>query len=87
VIRVTSPDGFEAWLVEGERGAYLVLGDYYCTCTDFYVEALLRRGRPYCYHLIAKEIAESEGRVRERRLTRGEMISLLTRLTDFRGDP
>lgn len=87
VIRISSTEGFGAWVVEGERGAYLVLGDYFCTCTDFYIEALLRRGRPYCYHLIAKEIAEAEGKVRERVVGRGELTRLLMELTDFRDDP
>ncbi len=56
------PSRREIWVVSGEGGDYLVLGDYYCACLDFYLESLVKIKRAYCYHIIAKKIAELTGK-------------------------
>jgi len=87
VIRVSGPRGFTVWLVRGERKDYLVFGDFYCSCADFYMEAMLRRGRPFCYHIVAKEIAEEDGKYVSTEVDSGALIRLLSRLSEFHADP
>lgn len=77
---VFKPSGREIWVVGGEGGDYLILGDYYCSCFDFYLESLVRVKRAYCYHLIAKKIAELKGNYRTYKLSDSEFEDILIEL-------
>ncbi len=77
---VFKPSGRELWVVSGEGGDYLVLGDYYCACLDFYLESLVRIRRTYCYHIIAKKIAELIGSYRTYEVPDSEFENLVNDL-------
>jgi len=49
------------WVVVGRTRDYLVLPGRYCTCDDFFINAVARLKVKSCYHLLAQEIAEREG--------------------------
>jgi len=73
--------------VRGERKDYIIFGDFYCSCADFYMEAMLRRGRPFCYHIVAREIAEEDGKYVSLEVGRGALIRLLSTSSEFHSDP
>ena len=77
---VFKPSGRELWVVSGEGGDYLVLVDYYCACLDFYLESLVRIRRAYCYHIIAKKIAELTGSYRTYEVPDSEFENLVNDL-------
>jgi len=54
-----SPSGREVWTVHGKKMDYLVIDDLYCGCDDFYLNVVIRRKFPCCYHLLAKVMAEA----------------------------
>jgi len=74
---VFKPSGRELWVVSGEGGDYLVLGDYYCACLDFYLESLVKIKKTYCYHIVAKKIAELTGNYRTFEISDSEFESLI----------
>jgi len=74
---VFKPSGRELWVVSGEGGDYLVLGDYYCACLDFYLESLVKIKKAYCYHIVAKKIAEMTGSYRTFEFPDSEFESLV----------
>jgi len=74
------PSGREIWIVSGEGGDYLVLGDYYCSCLDFYLESLVRIKRAFCYHIVAKKIAECTEIYRTYETPDSEFENLITDL-------
>ena len=47
------------WIVVGRERDYLILSDHYCSCQDFYIKVVIQREINYCYHLLAKLLAES----------------------------
>lgn len=80
---VFKPSGRELWVVSGEGSDYLILGDYYCTCLDFYLESLVRIKRAYCYHIIAKKIAEITGNYRVYEIPDTEFENLISDLVRY----
>jgi predicted nucleic acid-binding Zn finger protein len=56
---VFSPSGREVWTVKGKAIDYLVIEDFYCSCDDFYLNVVIRRRLPCCYHLLAKVMADA----------------------------
>jgi predicted nucleic acid-binding Zn finger protein len=55
------PSKRSIWVVVGREKDYLIFSDFYCSCRDFYLNAVVRRRIRYCYHLLAKVIAKSLG--------------------------
>jgi predicted nucleic acid-binding Zn finger protein len=55
------PSGREAWIVVGKNRDYRVLSEIYCDCEDFYVNVIVKRRAEFCYHILAKIIAEALG--------------------------
>ncbi|MFX1563702.1 MAG: hypothetical protein ACFFDP_10415 [Promethearchaeota archaeon] len=55
------PSGREAWIVVGKNRDYRVLSDIYCDCEDFYVNVIVKRRAEFCYHILAKILAEALG--------------------------
>jgi len=53
------PSGLEIWIVVGKTRDYLILDNYYCSCVDYMMNVALRKNRSFCYHLLAKMLAES----------------------------
>ena len=47
------------WIVVGRERDYLIIPDHYCSCQDFYIKVVIQRETQFCYHLLAKIIAES----------------------------
>lgn len=80
---VFKPSGRELWVVSGEGSDYLILGDYYCTCLDFYLESLVRIRRAYCYHIVAKKIAEITGNYRVYEVPDSEFENLVNDLVRY----
>jgi len=78
---VVEGGGPSFWVVRGEERDYLIFGDFFCTCTDFYISSLTSGARKMCYHLAAKKIAEAEGRFREEVVSIGEALSILEELS------
>ena len=62
------------FLVEGRdrRRAYVVIPGMYCSCPDYLFSVFLRRERRACYHMVAAEIAEREGKFRLIRVEKEE---------------
>lgn len=55
------PSGREAWIVVGKNRDYRVLSEIYCDCEDFYVNVIVKRRAEFCYHILAKILAEALG--------------------------
>jgi len=51
------------WIVYSpyRRRFHLVVSDLFCTCRDFYLNVVLRKKRDYCYHILARKLAEMTG--------------------------
>jgi len=58
---IFSPSGREVWIVVGKNRDYRVLSEIYCDCEDFYVNVIVKRRAEFCYHIIAKILAEALG--------------------------
>jgi predicted nucleic acid-binding Zn finger protein len=56
---VFEPSRRTMWIVVGKEKDYLVLSDFYCSCKDFYLNAVIRQKNQLCYHLLAKIIGKS----------------------------
>ncbi|WXG43141.1 MAG: hypothetical protein WED04_03665 [Promethearchaeati archaeon SRVP18_Atabeyarchaeia-1] len=56
-----SPSERQVWTVKGKKMDYLVIDDFYCGCDDFYLNVIIRKKYPSCYHILAKLIAEALG--------------------------
>ena len=84
---VFKPSGRELWTVEGETREYIVLGDFYCSCFDFYMGSLTRATRPFCYHLTAKLIAEKSGEFNSYVLLDSEFDQIMEELLGFTRRP
>lgn len=60
-----SPSGRVVWVVSGRRGKYQVVPEsMFCTCDDYYFRVMGRK-KQLCYHLIAQQLAEAVGKLRE----------------------
>jgi len=80
---VVEGGGPSFWVVRGEERDYLILGDFFCTCMDFYISSLTSGVRRMCYHLAARKIAEAEGKFRERVISASKALSILEELSSF----
>ena len=58
---VFQPSGRVEWVIVGKKRDYRLISDFYCGCDDFYLNVVVRKKNKYCYHIIAKVIAESIG--------------------------
>jgi len=56
---VFEPSKRTLWIVVGKEKDYLVLSDFYCSCKDFYLNAVIRQKNQLCYHLLAKIIGKA----------------------------
>ncbi len=56
---VFQPSKRAIWIVVGKEKDYLVLSDFYCSCKDFYLNAVIRQKNRLCYHLLAKIIGKA----------------------------
>ena len=56
-----NPSRRQVWTVKGKKMDYLVIDDFYCGCDDFYLNVIIRKRYPSCYHVLAKLIAEALG--------------------------
>ncbi|MHA1348701.1 MAG: hypothetical protein ACTSQM_02950 [Candidatus Odinarchaeia archaeon] len=56
---VFKPSGRVEWIVVGVNRDYLIIPDFYCSCRDFYVNVVTRKKAKFCYHILAKFLAES----------------------------
>ena len=54
-----NPSKREVWIVVGRTRDYLVIPRLYCMCDDFYLNVVIRRTDPACYHIIAQMLAEA----------------------------
>jgi predicted nucleic acid-binding Zn finger protein len=55
---VFNPSGISFWVVIGRTNEYLVIPPYYCTCGDFYFNALIKKKQICCYHVIVQLICQ-----------------------------
>lgn len=53
------PSKREVWIVVGRTRDYQVFPCLYCMCDDFYLNAVIRRSDPACYHILAQMLAEA----------------------------
>jgi predicted nucleic acid-binding Zn finger protein len=53
------PSGLYFWVIQGKMDEYLVLTPYYCSCSDFYFNAISKKKEPCCYHIIAQIICQN----------------------------
>lgn len=53
------PSNREVWIVVGRIRDYQVIPLLYCMCDDFYLNVVIRRSDPLCYHLLAQMLAET----------------------------
>ena len=79
VVRV-NVEGRSFTFFKGRDRDYFIVRRYFCTCKDFEFNVVLRRKRPACYHLVATEVAEREGTVRELRLSTDELYDIMYEL-------
>lgn len=56
------PSGNEIWVIMGKTDEYLVIPGLYCSCYDFYFNAILRKKDICCYHVIAQILCEKLGK-------------------------
>ncbi len=52
------PSQREVWIVVGRTRDYQVIPRLFCMCDDFYLNVVIRRSDPLCYHLLAQMMAE-----------------------------
>ncbi len=53
------PSKREVWIVVGRTRDYQVVPRLYCMCDDFYLNVVIRRSDPLCYHMLAQMLAEA----------------------------
>ncbi len=53
------PSKREVWIVVGRTRDYQVIPRLYCMCDDFYLNVVIRRSDPLCYHMLAQMLAEA----------------------------
>ncbi len=53
------PSKREVWIVVGRTRDYQVLPRLYCMCDDFYLNVVIRRSDPACYHILAQMLGEA----------------------------
>lgn len=60
-----SKSGRVYWLVVGKEREYWVIPNKYCSCSGFFINVVTQCKAKSCYHLLAQEIAEREGKYEE----------------------
>jgi len=80
---VVIPGVIEEWIVVGKTRDYLVIGDFYCSCNDFYVDVAVRGLVDACYHLLAKEIARVLKRYEVIKVEENEYENLIREWASF----
>ncbi|MDI9643768.1 MAG: hypothetical protein QFX35_00950 [Candidatus Verstraetearchaeota archaeon] len=73
---VFKPSMRTVWIVVGKEREYQVIPKLYCQCDDFYINVVIRRKATACYHLIAQEIAESQGKYEKYNATDTDFLRL-----------
>lgn len=58
---VFRPSGRVLWIVVGRQKDYLIYPDMYCSCSDFYLNSVVRKKVDACYHILARILAEFLG--------------------------
>ena len=56
---IFKPSNREVWIVVGRTRDYQVIPRLYCMCDDFYLNVVIRRSDPLCYHLLAQMLSEA----------------------------
>ncbi len=56
------PSEMHFWLIVGATDEYLLLPPYYCSCHDFYFNAVSKKKEICCYHIITQIISERSNR-------------------------
>ncbi len=56
------PSGLLFWLILGKTNEYLLLPPYYCSCHDFYFNAVSKKREICCYHIITQIICQGSSR-------------------------
>ncbi len=79
VVRVSVKDRSFTFFKGRDRDYFIVRG-LFCTCKDFEFNVVLRRRRPACYHLVATEVAERKGTVKELQLSIDEFYDIVYEL-------
>lgn len=53
------PSGIIRWVVTGEKSDYLTIENRFCLCEDFFLNGVIKRKIPACYHLFAIQLAKT----------------------------
>lgn len=56
---IFKPSKREIWIVVGRIRDYQVIPRLYCMCDDFYLNVVIRRTDPLCYHILAQMLADA----------------------------
>ena len=56
------PSGLPLWLILGRTDEYLLLPPFYCSCHDFYFNAVSKKKEICCYHIITQIICQRSDR-------------------------
>nr|MDO8118470.1 hypothetical protein [Candidatus Sigynarchaeota archaeon] len=56
------PSGLQFWLIIGRTDEYLLLPPHYCSCYDFYFNAVSKKKEICCYHVITQIICQRSNR-------------------------
>ncbi|HDN74245.1 MAG TPA: hypothetical protein ENG16_04395, partial [Archaeoglobus sp.] len=56
---IFKPSNKQIWVVSGKNRDYLIISDFYCSCDDFYINVVIRKKSKFCYHVLAKRLAEA----------------------------
>ncbi len=56
------PSGMYFWLIIGKTDEYLLLPPFFCSCQDFYFNAISKKREICCYHIITQIICQESNR-------------------------
>ncbi|MEX2684349.1 MAG: hypothetical protein Q6373_022450 [Candidatus Sigynarchaeota archaeon] len=56
------PSGSQFWLIVGKMDEYLLLPPHFCSCHDFYFNAVSKKNEICCYHVITQIICQRSNR-------------------------
>lgn len=65
------------WEVKGSKKPYLIIASNFCECYDFQIRVINRKEHKYCYHLIAKILAEELGTFKTREINSNEYNNMI----------
>jgi predicted nucleic acid-binding Zn finger protein len=80
------PSKREVWIVVGKTREYQVFPRLFCMCDDFYLNVVIRRTDPLCYHILAQMMAEATGRIDEIREEDGKFELLMHEWSSTAGE-